>query len=87
MDCRTFLKKHVAFVDGTLNAGAEAVMFAHLRACSRCARLDVAVRRGLLVARNLPDVQLSWDFMARLEMRLELGVRFVEPQTARVLSR
>jgi len=71
MDCRTFRKKHVAFVDGVMNARAEAVMFEHVEACARCARLDVVVRRGLLVARNLPQIRPSQDFMVRLDARLK----------------
>lgn len=71
MDCRTFRKKHIAFVDGVMNVKAEAAMFEHVEACARCARLDVAVRRGLLVARNLPQIRPSKDFMVRLGARLK----------------
>lgn len=49
------------------DAGA---MYGHLQQCERCARLDVVVRRGLLVARNLPPIHPSRDFMPRLEARL-----------------
>ena len=73
MDCRTFRKRHVAFVDGVMNARAEAVMFEHVEVCAHCARLDVAVRRGLLVARNLPQIRPSQDFMVRLDAKLKSG--------------
>jgi anti-sigma factor RsiW len=74
MDCREFGKKHLAFVDDTLSAVDTAAMQCHLHVCSRCARHDTRIRRGLLLARNLPIVQPSADFMERLNARLrEVG--------------
>jgi anti-sigma factor RsiW len=74
MDCREFGKKHLAFVDDTLSAVDTAAMRRHLYVCSRCAQQDTRIRRGLLLARNLPIVQPSADFMERLNARLrELG--------------
>src|SRR5918999_1747094 len=74
MDCREFGKGHLAFVDDTLSAVDTAAMRRHLHVCSRCARHDTRVRRGLLLARNLPTVQPSADFMERLNARLrEIG--------------
>lgn len=70
MDCRAFRKSHVAFVDGLMTDRDAAEMYGHLQRCDRCARLDVVVRRGLLVARNLPRIHPSRDFMPRLEARL-----------------
>ncbi|HEV3484240.1 MAG TPA: zf-HC2 domain-containing protein [Vicinamibacterales bacterium] len=74
MDCREFGKNHLAFVDDTLSAVDTAAMRRHLQVCSRCARLDTRIRRGLLLARNLPVIQPSADFMERLNLRLrEVG--------------
>jgi anti-sigma factor RsiW len=74
MDCREFEKKHLAFVDDTLSAVDTAVMRRHLQVCSHCARRDTRIRRGLLLARNLPVIQPSADFMERLNVRLrEVG--------------
>jgi hypothetical protein len=74
MDCREFGKKHLAFVDDTLSAVDTAAMQRHLQVCSQCARRDTRIRRGLLLARNLPIVQPSADFMERLNARLrEIG--------------
>lgn len=70
MDCRAFRKSHVAFVDGLMTNRDAAEMYEHLQECARCGRLDVVVRRGLLVARNLPPIHPSRDFMPRLEARL-----------------
>lgn len=74
MDCREFGKKHLAFVDDTLSAVDTAAMRRHLHVCARCARHDTRIRRGLLLARNLPIVEPSADFMERLNARLrEIG--------------
>ena len=74
MDCREFGKNHLAFVDDTLSAVDTATMRCHLQACSQCARLDTRIRRGLLLARNLPTIQPSPDFVERLNARLrEVG--------------
>lgn len=70
MDCREFGKKHLGFVDDTLSAVDTGAMRRHLQVCSRCARHDTRIRRGLLLARNLPMVQPSADFMERLNARL-----------------
>ncbi len=49
-----------------------------MRGCARCAHLDASVRRSLLLARNLPDIQPSPDFMQRLEARLRAGAQPIE---------
>ena len=70
MDCREFREQHIGFVDDTLPAVDMDAMHQHLAACVRCSRHDTAIRRGLLVVRNLPMVELSPDFMERLNARL-----------------
>jgi len=70
MDCREFRAKHVAFVDDTLSLVDTEAMHRHLRGCPRCARRDTAVRRSLLLVRNLPEIEPSADFMSRLNSRL-----------------
>lgn len=70
MDCREFREKHVAFVDDTL-AGIELVgMQCHIAECECCASQDAKVRRALLLFRNLPSIELSPGFSARLDARL-----------------
>lgn len=71
MDCREFQGKHIAFVDDTLPIVDMEQMRGHMRACRKCSRHDTAVRRGLLVVRNLPTIEPSADFMARLNARLQ----------------
>lgn len=72
MDCRTFRRKHLAFVDDTL-PGVELVEMArHCSECVACSRLDSDVRRSLLLIRNnLPTIQPSAEFSRRLARRLE----------------
>ena len=71
MHCRTFRNTHTAYVDGLLSKDATSAMHQHIAECGPCARLDMVVRRGLLVARNLPPIRTSPDFMQRLELRLQ----------------
>ena len=74
MDCREFRKKHVAYVDDLLAAVDMDAMRTHLGECGACSRQDTAVRRSLLLVRNLPSIEPSRDFMARLNSRLaEIG--------------
>ena len=70
MDCREFRDKHVGYVDDTLPAVEMEVMHRHVATCPRCARHDFAVRRGLLLVRNIPQIEPSADFMAKLNNRL-----------------
>lgn len=70
MDCRDFHEKHFAFVDDTL-PGIELVgVQRHIAECKDCARHDALVRRSLLLFRNLPRIEPSSDFSARLNVRL-----------------
>src|SRR3954467_11555708 len=66
MDCRAFRENHVGFVDDVLPAIDMEAMHRHLRSCGRCARHDLAVRRGLLIVRNLPPIEPSAGFMSKL---------------------
>src|SRR4051812_32498142 len=71
MDCRQFREKHVAFVDDVLPATEMRAMHVHREDCARCSRHDTAIRRSLLLVRNLPPIEASPDFMARLNARIE----------------
>jgi hypothetical protein len=70
MYCREFRKKHLAFIDDTLPGVDIATMQEHLVACPVCARLDSDIRRALLLVRNLPSVDVSPNFTARLTDRI-----------------
>ncbi len=71
MDCREFQKKHVTFVDDLLPAVEMDAMERHLSECSRCSRHNTAIRRSLMLVHNLPPIEPSPEFMARLNARLE----------------
>ena len=71
MDCRAFRSKHVAFVDDFLPGEEVVAMQRHLLECERCAAHDAKIRRALLLFRNLPRVEVSKDFYARLSARIE----------------
>jgi Putative zinc-finger len=70
MDCRSFKKKHLAYLDDTLPGFEVAAMQEHLRGCTICAQQDASVRRSLLVVRNLPPIRPSAGFADRLRHRL-----------------
>lgn len=70
MDCRRFREKHIGFVDDTLPAVEMEEMHRHLAWCGRCSRHDTAVRRGLMLVRSLPQVDVSDGFRAKLSERL-----------------
>jgi hypothetical protein len=70
MDCRKFRDNHAVFVDLACSALEENEMREHLRRCPSCARHDMVVRRSLMLVRNLPTIEPSPDFQARLEARL-----------------
>jgi hypothetical protein len=70
MNCREFRRKHDAYIDDTLSGVELDAMARHRSLCDSCARLDTRVRRALLVAHNLPTVELSPRFGERLQLRL-----------------
>ncbi|MEO7966766.1 MAG: hypothetical protein ABIT38_22940, partial [Gemmatimonadaceae bacterium] len=72
MDCRSFRRNHVAFVDDTLPGVLLVRMERHRTECAKCAQHDADVRRSLLLFRNnLPTIEPSAQFSARLAARLQ----------------
>ena len=70
MNCRQFRTRHVAFVDDLLPAHEAHAMRAHAGACERCSRVDIRIRRSLMVVRSLPRIEPSADFALDLDRRL-----------------
>jgi len=70
MDCRSFRKHHLAYLDDTLAGDLMAAAQRHILACDACAAHDALVRRSLMVAKNLPTIEPSVDFQQRLQARL-----------------
>jgi hypothetical protein len=82
MDCRSFKRKHLGYLDDTLPGFEVAAMQKHLRECTVCAQQDASVRRSLLVVRNLPPIRPSEGFSDRLKHRLVMegsGNPYSEP--------
>lgn len=70
MDCDIFLDGHSDFRDGLLALPDRAAFEAHLRECDHCARYDRVVEKGVQVLRGRPELEVSDDFMDRLQHRL-----------------
>lgn len=70
MDCRSFRKQHLAYLDDTLPGDEMSAAQRHVLACDGCAAHDTLVRRSLMMARSLPTIEPSSDFQERLRSRL-----------------
>lgn len=70
MDCGTFLDGYTDFRDGELMLPDRVAFEAHLRECASCARYDRVVDGGVKVLRDLPELEVSGDFMERLQHRI-----------------
>lgn len=70
MDCKSFRKQHLAYLDDTLSGEQMSAALRHVMACDGCAAHDTLVRRSLMVARSMPSLEPSADFQARLRERL-----------------
>lgn len=70
MDCRKFRDQHTLFIDGKCSALEALEMRSHMRYCLGCDRRDTVVRRSILLVRNLPSIEPSAGFQARLDARL-----------------
>lgn len=70
MECRHFRTEHLAYLDDTLPGDVMAEAQQHLMVCDACAAHDRLVRRSLMLVRNLPELEPSDAFSARLQARL-----------------
>lgn len=70
MNCSAFRERHAAYLDDDLDDIALVAMQSHVGECAHCARHDTAVRRALLIVRNMPTIEPSAHFSARLHERL-----------------
>lgn len=68
--CERFLAGYSAFRDDTLPWEERVEMEVHLDDCPSCARYDRVVSRGADVFRELPQLEVSEDFGARLQHRI-----------------
>lgn len=73
MDCNEFLDRYSEY-DDSLVPPAELDRFrAHMSACPDCTRYDRVLRKGRMLARQLPSVEPSGAFVPRLHLRLWQG--------------
>lgn len=82
MLCRQFHRQYAAYRDGH-DPTLAAEMDDHIESCPRCAEFDRAVREGVDVLRGA-QLELSDDFVSRLEARLQSDEHVPEPLPPRV---
>ncbi|MDX1675996.1 MAG: zf-HC2 domain-containing protein [Longimicrobiales bacterium] len=70
MDCREFLQRYSEYDDSLIPPEEGDRFRAHMAACPSCARYDRVLRKGRMLARQLPRVEPSPDFGVRLRRRL-----------------
>lgn len=70
VDCETFLAEYSALRDDLVSGFERAALEAHRDACPSCTRYDRVVRAGTKLVRETPELDVSDDFMARLEGRM-----------------
>ncbi len=70
IDCRVFRRQHLAYLDDTLSGDQMAAAQRHILSCDACAAHDTMVRRSLMLAKSLPNLEPSSAFQARLNARL-----------------
>jgi hypothetical protein len=70
MDCDTFRNQHLELLDQTLDELTLVQAELHRATCPTCAQLDARLRRGLMVARSLPEIGVSAGFGSRLAARI-----------------
>lgn len=76
MDCREFLLRYSDYDDSLIPPDEAARFRAHMAECASCARYDRVLRKGRMLARQLPAPEPDPDFIPRLRLRLqEAGYR------------
>lgn len=70
MSCSEFLHRYSEYDDSLLTPGEEVRFRAHVEACDSCARYDRVLRKGRMLARQMPPPAPSAEFLPRLQHRL-----------------
>jgi hypothetical protein len=70
VNCERFLDDYSTFRDGELPARERVAFQAHLDECAACAHYDRVVAGGVEILRDLPRLEVSEDFGARLQHRI-----------------
>jgi hypothetical protein len=72
MHCNEFLGRYSDYDDSLLSSSDEALFRRHLSECASCRRYDRVLRKGRMVARQLPPPEPSPDFIPHLQGRLRV---------------
>ena len=70
MTCREFLDRYSDYDDSLIHASEADRFRQHMDRCPSCARYDRVLRKGRMLARQLPPPEPSPDFIPRLRLRL-----------------
>ncbi len=71
MTCSEFLRRYSDYDDSLLSPEENAACRAHMAVCASCARYDRVLRKGRMIARQLPHPEPSRDFFPCLHARLD----------------
>lgn len=70
VNCERFLDEYSSFRDGELPLWEQVAFRAHMQECPSCARYDHVLRQGTELLGELPQLEVSDDFCARLQHRI-----------------
>lgn len=70
VNCERFLDEYSSFRDGELPLWEQVAFRAHMDECPSCARYDRVLREGTELLGELPRLEVSEDFCARLQHRI-----------------
>lgn len=70
MDCPEFLSRYSDYDDSLLPPFEVERFQAHMGSCPSCARYDRVLRKGRMLARQLPELEPSGELEPRLRLRL-----------------
>jgi anti-sigma factor RsiW len=87
MNCRTFRRRHVLYVDDLVSGVELAEMRYHVSECPDCARRDANVRRALMLVRSIRPIEPSAGFRERLLARVRLAASVPQGEPRASLGR
>lgn len=70
ISCEHFIALYSDLRDGELSLPLQVEARSHLAECASCARYDRVIRGGVALAKDLPAIEPSPDFLSRLQHRI-----------------